>query len=443
MLRLIFFIWTAFSWVFPLTFFNASISEASVPVTVNVTVDGQPADAMIRVLRENKLFQVEYTDVHTPGLAAFELPPGQYTLQVEHGARFTALPQRRDVRVEAGAPVELAVDIQRLIVPSAQGYYSADLHTHTIASAESTFRIFGIPNHGSTPVDQLVAVQLAADLDVMFISDHNSVSGHELFAQTAQARGAPYLLSEEITTVLWGHFNAYSLEPGRLVEFDFIKLPGRFFAEARANGAQMVQINHPLSTGFGYFFIQNQPQFDPSFDAVEVFNDHFEEDDAQTILRLFQFWNQGKRYVATAVSDDHDWKIMNTEYGTPRTYVHVGGTLSAQSFLDALQAGHAFVTYGPLIFVNAAGKIPGDALEATKGQTIQLDVLVQSVNALEGVQAELIRNGQKVQTVAVSGTDQAIAFAETADKDGWYVVRLLDGARRYLAMTNPIWVDVK
>lgn len=442
-MRLIFLVWSAFSWAFSLNFFTASVGEASVPVTLNVTVDGQPADAMIRVLGENKLFQVEYTDVHALGLASFDLPPGQYTLQVEHGARFTALPQRRDVRVEAGAPVELAVDVPRLITPSTHGYYSADLHAHTIASAESTLKIFGIPNHGSTPVDQLVAVQLAADLDVMFISDHNSVDGHEPFAQTAQARGIPYLLSEEITSVLWGHFNAYSLDPGKLVEFNFVKPPSQYFAEARQSGAQMIQINHPLSTGFGYFFIQNQPQFDPSFDAVEAFNDHFGEDDAQTILRLFQFWNQGKRYVATAVSDDHDWKIMNTEYGTPRTYVHVDGALSAQGFLDALKAGHAFVTYGPMIFVSADGKIPGDTLEVAKGQTIQLTARVQSVDALEGVQAELIRNGQKVQTVAVSGTGQEITFSETADKDGWYAVRLLDGARRYLAMTNPIWVDVE
>lgn len=443
MLRLIFLVWSAFSWAFSLSFFTASIGEAPVPVTVNVTVDGQPADALIRVFSDEKLFQVEYTDAHTPGLASFELPLGQYTLQVEHGARFTALPQRREVLVEAGTPVELAVDIPRLIVPSTQGYYAADLHAHTIASAESTLRIFGIPNHGSTPVDQTVAVQLAAGLDVMFISDHNTVSGHELFAQTAQARGVPYLLSEEITTVLWGHFNAYSLVPGKLVQFDFVKLPGRFFAEARANGAQMVQINHPLSTGFGYFFIQHQPQFDPSFDAVEVFNDHFEEDDAQTILRLFQFWNQGKRYVATAVSDDHDWKIMGSEYGTPRTYVHLEEALSAQGFLDALKAGHAFATYGPMLFVSADEKIPGDTLEATKGQTIQLGARVQSVSALEGVQAELIQNGQKVQAVAVSGTDQEIVFEQTVEKDGWFVVRLLDGARRYLAMTNPIWVSVE
>lgn len=443
MFRWIFLIWSAFSWVFPLSFLTASTTDPSVPVTLNVTVDGQPADGLIRVLQGERLVQVEYTDVRTPGLAAFELAPGQYTLQVEHGAGFTALPQRREVRVEAGAPVELTVDVQRLLTPSSQGYYAADLHAHTIASAESTFRIFGIPNHGSTPVDQLVAVQLAADLDVMFISDHNSVDGHELFAQTAQARGVPYLLSEEITTVLWGHFNAYSLEPGKLVEFDFTKPPARFFAEARQSGAQMIQINHPLSTGFGYFFIQNQPQFDPQFEAVEVFNDHFSEDDAQTILRLFQFWNQGTRYVATAVSDDHDWKVMGNEYGTPRTYVHVAGTLSAQGFLDALKAGRAFVSYGPMLFVSADEKIPGDTLEATKGQTIRLSVHAQSTEALEGVQADLIRNGQKVQSIPVTGMDQTIVFEQTVDKDGWLAVRLLDGARRYLAMTNPIWVDVK
>lgn len=418
-------------------------SQPGVPVTVHVTVNGEPADALIRIIQNDRTAGVEYTDVHTPGRAQFQLVPGDYRLRIEHGAGFTSLPRTLDVTVRAGSSVEVAVQIERLLDARTAGYYSADLHTHTIASAAAMERDFGIKNHGVTPVDQAVGVQLAADLDVMFISDHNSVDGHELFAQTAQERRVPFVLSEEITTLRWGHFNPYSLRPGELVEFKFDKVPSQFFEEARAKGATMIQVNHPLDPTGGYFFSRNQPEFDPSFDAAEVFNGSFDESDNQTVLQMFRYWNEGKRYVATAVSDDHDWKALGDQYGTPRTYVRVEGALTAEKFIASLKAGHAFVTYGPLLFVSANGSaIPGDTVPVQAGAKITLTADVRSVVPLDGVKAEVIRNGERIQTFELSGSAQMLSLEDSPTVNGWYVVRLVDAQRKYLALTNPIWVTV-
>ncbi len=414
--------------------------QPEVPVTVRVTLDGAPADALVLALRGQTTVAVEYTDVHAPGTARLSLSPGAYTLQVEHGAGFLARPERRELVVRPGEPVELDVDVVRLFDPRTRGQYGVDLHTHTAVSAEATQRIFGIPNHGDTPVDQAVGVQLAAGLDVVFISDHNSVAGHARFAETAAARGAPALFSEEITTVLWGHFNPISLNVGEGVEFGFSKTPAQFFDESRQAGATLIQVNHPYSAGFGYFFLEDRPQFDDGFQAVEAFNDHFGDDDLQTVRRLFAFWNDGRRVVATAVSDDHFWKELGTRYGTPRTFLLLDGPPEAAAALDALAAGRAYLSYGPLLHVEADGVGPGGTLTLQPGALPAITAEVEAVDGLEGLTAELVHNGAAVASVPLGGSAQRVAFAPEGLGPGWVAVRVTSSPRRYQALTNPIWL---
>ncbi len=420
-----------------------------VSVVLRVARGGEPADALIEVFRGGELVGVEYTDVHTPGEARLSLSPGEYSLYVSQGAGFTMEPLRLDLVVDPGSetPRELSVELEKRFNPRREGYYGVDLHAHSEASAPAMERDFGIRDHGSTPVDQLVAVQRAADLDVMFLSDHNSVEGHRLFAQTAEARKLPYVLSEEVTTLKWGHFNPYSLEPGALVEYTPTKLPPEYFAEARAAGALIIQVNHPLDPGVGYFFAQNDPAYDPSFDVVEALNGPFDDGDFYTVERLFRLWNEGQRYVAVGVSDDHDWKDLAIRYGTPRTYVHVEGELTAERFLESLKAGRAFATYGPLVYVTANGRaIPGDTLTLSDSDSgsegVRLEIRIESISPLDGLRAEIVRSGRRVAAFELSGHEEQIAWddPETPQEGDGYVVRLVDAERRYRALTNPIWI---
>ncbi len=417
-------------------------AQPEIPVTVTVTLDGRPAEALIKIFQNEQLRSVEYTDVHTPGRAQFQLPPGDYTLSVERGAGFTALPKTLPLAVSSSAVV-LAARLERALDPRSQGYYSADLHAHSLAGNAAMERFFRLRNEAATPTDQLVGVQMAADLDIVFLSDHNSVDGHELFARTARERAVPFLLSEEITTLVAGHFNPYPLNPAELVEFDFNKTPSQFFAEARAKGAVILQVNHPYDPLFGYFLERNRALFDPSFDAVEVFNGPFDETDLRTIQRMFEFWNEGKRYTAVGVSDDHDWKDLLTQYGTPRTYVLAGEELSVERFIAALKAGRAFATYGPLVFFTALGfAVPGDTVQLRAGEKLSLRAEIQSVTPLDGLKAEIVHNREPLGSFVLHGLSQTISTEDTPTRAGWYAVRLLDAQQRYLALTNPIWVEL-
>jgi hypothetical protein len=337
------------------------LTQPTGQVTVTVTLDDQPADALIMARdRFGKLYAT-YTNLKEIGSARLELPQERYTLIVDHGAGFAMPPYSQEINVQAGKTLELTVALQRPFSPSKEwSYYAADLHTHSNASFD-----------GYTPVDQLVLVQLAADLDLVFISDHETIAGHELFAKTAQARGVPAILSEEITTPQ-GHWNAYPLHCA--VTYAPGKTPKDYFAGARACGAQVIQANHPGGPT-DYFVLLGTDLFDYSFDAVEIFNGEFDQNDAKATEQLFKFWNEGKRYIAVGNSDDHDWLDFQQErYGRPRTYVRVEGELTAERWIASLKAGQAFTTYGPLVnFTAQNGKtLPGDTVVLTRGQEITL-----------------------------------------------------------------------
>ncbi|MCX8102961.1 MAG: CehA/McbA family metallohydrolase [Candidatus Bipolaricaulota bacterium] len=408
-------------------------------VIVKVTLDGQPADALIFAKdRFGKIF-IAYTDLKEIGLARLTLPQERYTLIVDHGAGFTVKPFAQEITVQVGKSLDVNVALQRAFSPvKAWGYYSADLHAHSNVSLD-----------GHTPIEQLVLVQLAADLDLVFISDHETIAGHELFAKTAQARGVPAILSEEITTPQ-GHWNAYPLTCA--VTYAPGKTPKDYFAQARACGAQVIQANHPGSTGDGYFALLGTEFFDYGFDAVEIFNGEFDRGDASALEQLFKFWNEGRRYVAVGTSDDHDWMDFRFErYGRPRTYVRVEGELTAERWIAALKAGRAFATYGPLVHFTAQdGKFfPGDTVTLTRGQEIALkaellvlprDPTQEEPRALQI--AEIIRNGKVLKKFTLTEDRAVITFADKPTEQSWYVVRVVadDGDQAY---TNPIWVEVR
>ncbi|MFN4219241.1 MAG: CehA/McbA family metallohydrolase [Candidatus Bipolaricaulia bacterium] len=417
------------------------LTQPTGQVIVTVTLGEKPTDALIFATdRFGKTF-IAYTDLKEIGTARLTLPQERYTLIVDHGAGFTVRPFAQEITVQAGKTLELTVALGRAFSPEKEwGYYSADLHAHSNASLD-----------GHTPIDQLVLVQLAADLDLVFISDHETIAGHELFAKTAHMRGVPAILSEEITTPL-GHWNAYPLRCA--VTYAPTKTPKDYFAQARTCGAEIIQANHPGSSADGYFALLGTEAFDYNFDAVEIFNGEFDQGDARAIEQLFKFWNEGRRYVAVGSSDDHDWMDFRPgqeRYGRPRTYMRVEGELTAERWIAALKAGRAFATYGPMINFSAQdGKaLPGDTVTLARGQEVSLkaemlvlprDPAQEEPRLLQS--AQIIKNGKVLKNFSLSEDRAVITLTDKPTEKSWYIVRVVadDGDQAY---TNPIWVEVR
>lgn len=419
----------------------AGVAQSTGEVTVWAKLEGAPVDVRVVARMGSEVQGIFYSPAAVPGIARFSLPSGSYTLVVEHGAGFARGAEVRTVTVRAGEKIELNVEFPKGFSASkAWGYHSADLHAHSNASFD-----------GTTPPDELVAVQMAAGLDIGFLSDHNTGDGHAPFAAAAEKRGFPVILGIEITAFRW-HWNAYPVE-AYVPNIDpmvwmGVGSPTATFAEARQKGAQFIQVAHPYWSGAPYFDVLGKPFFDYGFDAVEIMNGEFGDDDQRAIEQMFRFWNEGRRYVAVAASDAHHWKEAADIYGRPRTYVYVEGELTVEKFLDALGEGRAFATYGPLVNFTAQGGTarPGDSVVVQPGEEIRLraELFVAPREVPRGLGlAQVIKNGEVLREFALDGKAEAtITLSDTPTKGSWYIVRVVatDGDQAY---TNPIWVEVK
>ena len=325
-----------------------------------------------------------------------------------------------------GAPTAVRVVVKRLFDPPAQAWYSADLHHHS-DQAEAV-----------TPPADLARSQLAAGLDLLFVSDHDSTANHPILQRIADRRGIRFLPGIELSAS-WGHFNAYPWRLGEPLTVDTgVASVGEIFNEARRHGAVVVQVNHPFIP-YGYFTSVTTGVapggFDAGFDLLEI-NQSAVDDDDKVLRALWEDWNAGKRHYLGAGTDTHD--VWNSTSGDVRSFAHVPGRLTAQAFALALKDGHAYVSHGPLIFPSV---MFGDERRVTCGDALSLGFDLASVSGLQRVQ--LIGAGAVLETRSFTAAEQTahVDFTVKPARDTWYalVVADADGKR---AFSDPIWVPV-
>ena len=395
---------------------------------------GKALDARITITRGQKPL-VEYlgrstffTELVRKGHLEAPMAPGSYTFDVSSGAGFVGADQQATAVVRPEQASVVKVVATRLFDPAAAGWYGADLHHHSDQA------------EGVTPPEDLARSELAAGLDLLFVSDHDSTANHAVLQRMADARGVPFIASMELSPS-WGHFNAWPLHPqGQKLAIDTSTATvDEVFAEARRQGALVLQSNHPFIP-YGYFAsLQAHVApggFNPAFDLVEINGDNAGDDD-KVLHALWDFWNAGHRYYLTAGTDVHD--VWNHESGRVRLYAHVPGRLTAEAYAQAALDGHAYVSYGPLVYPRSV--LFGSALKLKPGAAFTLAFDLQSVAGLK--QATLVGGGKIVasRTLAATPREASVAFPLVAQQSGWYSLQVEDAAGRR-AYTNPIWIDV-
>jgi hypothetical protein len=406
-------------------------SPGRAEVRVVDAASGAPLDARLTISQgERPLVEflgrrTFFTELEHQGLAALALAPGDYVFTVSAGGGFLAPEARATLSVASGKLTQAKVAVTRLFAPRTRGWFAADLHHHA-DQAEAV-----------TPPRELARSQLAAGLDVLFVSDHDSTVNLAPLAAIATARGVPFIPGIELSPS-WGHFNAYPLSPGARLAIDTSTASvDMIFKEARRFGAAVVQVNHPFIP-YGYFASLETGVapggFNPGFDLIEI-NSANPDDDRKVLARTWAFWNTGQHYYLTAGSDTHD--VWNDDSGRVRTYVHPDGPLSTRSFVEGLKAGHAYVTYGPLIF---PAVMFGTRLPAVS-QPVKLGFDLAAVAGLK--QVEWVHDGavQTVRAFPDAPRQAHVEFPAEPGPTGWYALIVEDGAGRK-AYSDPIWTAV-
>jgi hypothetical protein len=411
--------------------FRGLRNPGAVRFTVADARSGAPLDARVSIARGQvpvvqflgrKTF---FTALDHRGELEIPIAPGEYSFKVSAGGGFLSRVEEAAVTIAPGHTADTKVAINRLFTPSAEHWYSADLHHHA-DQAEAV-----------TPPGDLARSQLAAGLDLLFVSDHDSTANHHALQSIAERRSVVFVPGIELSPS-WGHFNAYPWRLGEKLAIDTgTASVDVIFAEARSHGAMIIQANHPWIP-YGYFASITSGVvpggFNPAFDLIEI--NAAEPDDDEKVLRsAWNFWNAGHRYYLSGGTDTHD--VWLSDSGSVRVYVYVDGAFSADTFAQSLKSGHAYVSSGPLIRPSV---MFGDTLKVKPGEPFTLGFDLQAVAGV--AQVDLVSAGAvlETETFAAARLQAHVDFALSTPHSAWYALIVKDAAG-HKAYTDPIWVD--
>jgi hypothetical protein len=330
------------------------------------------------------------------GAGSLQLPAGRYDVLATHGPEYSMPRQELEVNADLGATFR--GELVRTVDTS--GYLASDFHVHASPSKDS-----------NVPLTDRVLTLAAEGIELAVPTDHNHVTDYTEAIATQRLQGKlTSMTGVEITTLSWGHFNAYPYSPSLEVPQTHETSPLEIFAVVRARAPQAVlQVNHPRMPGVGYFNrgevdtkrgMAESPEFSFAFDTLEVTNGFDLEDPSvfdRNLREWFELLNVGHRYTAVGNSDSH--RVVFQWAGWPRTYVRVPDQdIAHVAPLDvarALTAGHAVVSCGIFVLPIANGSAgPGDTVQ---GSRVSLAVSLRAPDWIDVSRVEVYANGAKVE----------------------------------------------
>ncbi len=341
---------------------------------------------------------------------------------------------------------DTSIELRLAHVNPAVGYLSSDWHVHQLGSPDA-------------PVnnDERVRSAVSAGIEMFAATDHDFVADLQPVVEALQLQQQVRVVSGiEVTPFAYGHFNAWPMVPddssankGAIDwargDAGFAMLPGQIYDAMRANGAEIVQVNHPRGTGFTAFqaaFTRANVLYD--YDTRTIFGDFQGADVPNADLRLpeeslwndnfngLEVWNGfdvgdtnndgvrenrsldrtmrdwismlslGMYVTPTGSSDTH--KSIADPVGMPRTLVRVpddsGAALADGSAVEAVLATQTgannlprdiVVTNGPMIEVEVANQPALGRVIAATG-SITLTVTITSPDWAEFDTLEVFAN---------------------------------------------------
>lgn len=387
---------------------------------------------------------------HAAGAVEVEVPAGRTRVEALKGYEFR--PQRLAVDVPAGGVRSVELRLARLADLPARGWWSGDTHVHDLHQGQQGL------THAEF-FDQL----RAEDLHVTHALVH--MDGTRLMGRWADLTGAPHPLSTARHILQYGEEYRGSLGHVSLLGVGRYVLPftggvrgtpyaqpeldARYVDSARAQGG-IAGFGHPYlsrattpaaaaSTLIPVDVALGRGDF---YDVAALYSDEIAS--AEVYYRLL---NCGFRLAATGGTDNFSDVGRDPPPGADRTYVRVRGPLSVASWLAGVRAGRTFASTGPLLFLDVAGREPGDELALGAGAPATVAVRAEAVSIAPMASLEIVVNGRVAHAVAATDSLRVAFAGEVAlPQGGWVAARVRGPASRYVgdsyafAHTSPVHV---
>ena len=373
------------------------------------------------------------------------LPGGEYKLSLSKGNEY--LSEKHRILLEPGESLDVVYRLERWINTTEKGWYSGDDHIHIRRSKRE---------------DPLIAVWTAAeDIHVgimLWMGDfwQTFYSQYAFGEEGVYQRDNRIIVSgqEEPRTPELGHtIGIGAEEPVRFAnEYYYYD---KVFDRIRELGGLTGYV-HQAATFHGYRGI-TLDGLRNRLDMLEILQfcaiegplviDHYYH-----LLELgykltaiagsdFPWCGRGERY---GIKDAPDWP---TQIGDVRFYTYVGDEFSYQNWKKGLEAGHTYVSSGPVLDFSINGKIPGDEIDISDNST--LNVTARAYGHSEQVPLEnlkIIAHGEVIKKVSSSDEGQSdeyleLEFTINPDRGIWIAAKVNAGLHQ-VAHTTPVYITV-
>ena len=276
-------------------------------------------------------------DAATPGYLPGALEPGEWAVVLGlHRVPFDGVDVAVAISVPAdtvptpdppGPPMPERRPRRELPASTGQVWLATDLHAHTVHS------------DGTLTVPALAALGVTAGLDVLAITDHNTVSHHRELGAAGRAYGIGLLAGQELTTDR-GHANAF----GDIGWIDF-RRTARDWVRDVGDAGGLLSINHPLIADFAW--LHPLDQHPP---LLEVWHWAWPDRTWSAPIAWWQAWDASGSPSTPVGGSDFHAPDQGRPVGVPVTWVAcdvdaaaAGPAEAAAAVLDGLAAGRTAI----------------------------------------------------------------------------------------------------
>jgi hypothetical protein len=382
-----------------------------------------------------------------PGQVQLTLPLGNYTFELERGLEY--LEQTGYFTINPFANDSHEVDLRRFVNMAAEGWWSGDLDVRrsptdiellmladdlhvaeviTRTNDPASRKVESLPRKGLVRFDQNRYYDLLAGAE--------SVSGTEVIYHQIQAppvfppgKAAPFALVQHVMEMKKKNPDVW-IDVSRPFWWDLPTL-------VALGAVDSLQVAHSqLCRGSVIPHEAGGKSRDQSRYPDPYGNARWSQ---EIYFRLLEC---GLRIPLSAGSGSG---AAPNPVGYNRVYVHVEGEFSYERFWENLRAGRVFITNGPLMRIAVRGQPPGYVFQASKGETLDLEIALTLSTRQTISYLEIIKNGKVAQEVrfadyAGSGRLPKLHF----DRSGWFAVRAVtDSPKTYcFALSGPYFVEI-